>query len=83
MFALLLWKDLAKLLRLDEKEFTRLQMLLENYKQQNTQLSVRFAEDEPGELPVKMFLEHLEYEKDTVIMKKLDESEYLALGMKL
>ncbi|XP_053164823.1 rab3 GTPase-activating protein non-catalytic subunit [Hemicordylus capensis] len=72
--------DLAKLLRLDEKEFTRLQMLLENYKQQNTQPSVHFAEDEDGVLPVKTFLEHLEYEKDKISVKKLDEKENVALG---
>ncbi|XP_062980165.1 rab3 GTPase-activating protein non-catalytic subunit [Elgaria multicarinata webbii] len=72
--------DLAKLLRLDEKEFTRLQMLLENYKQQNTQPSVRFAEDKDGVLPVKTFLEYLDYEKDVINVKKLDEKEYVALG---
>ncbi|XP_048353922.1 rab3 GTPase-activating protein non-catalytic subunit isoform X3 [Sphaerodactylus townsendi] len=72
--------DLAKLLRLDEKAFTRLQMLLENYKVQDTQLSVHFAEDKDGVLPVKTFLEHLECEKDTVDVKKLEEREYVALG---
>ncbi|KAJ7341059.1 hypothetical protein JRQ81_004749 [Phrynocephalus forsythii] len=72
--------DLAKLLRLEEKEFTRLQMLLENYKQQNTQTSVHFAEDEDGQLPVKTFLEYLDYEKDVIHMKKLEEKEYVALG---
>ncbi|XP_066474958.1 rab3 GTPase-activating protein non-catalytic subunit isoform X1 [Tiliqua scincoides] len=72
--------DLAKLLRLDEKEFTRLQMLLENYKQQNAHPSVRFAEDKDGELPVKTFLEYLEYEKAIINVKKLDEKEYVALG---
>uniref|UniRef100_A0ACB8GAN6 Rab3 GTPase-activating protein non-catalytic subunit n=1 Tax=Sphaerodactylus townsendi TaxID=933632 RepID=A0ACB8GAN6_9SAUR len=72
--------DLAKLLRLDEKAFTRLQMLLENYKVQDTQLSVHFAEDKDGVLPVKTFLEHLECEKDTVDVKKLEEREYVALA---
>ncbi|KAJ6666898.1 hypothetical protein lerEdw1_018900 [Lerista edwardsae] len=75
--------DLAKLLRLDENEFTRLQMLLENYKQQNTHPSVRFAEDKDGDLPVKTFLEYLEYEKVTINVKKLDEREYVALGRSL
>nr|XP_028580442.1 rab3 GTPase-activating protein non-catalytic subunit [Podarcis muralis] len=72
--------DLAKLLRLDEQEFTRLQMLLENYKQQNTQPSVHFAEDKDGVLPVKTFLEYMDYEKDVINVKKLDEREYVALG---
>ncbi|XP_043367671.1 rab3 GTPase-activating protein non-catalytic subunit isoform X3 [Dermochelys coriacea] len=72
--------DLAKLLRLDEKEFARLQTLLENYKQENTQTTVRFADDKDGILPVKMFLEYLEYEKDMILVKKLDEGEYVALG---
>lgn len=72
--------DLAKLLRLDEKEFTRLQMLLENYKQQNAHPSVHFAEDKNGELPVKTFLEYLEYEKAMINVKKLDEREHVALG---
>lgn len=79
----IVFKDLAKLLRLDEKEFTRLQMLLENYKQQNAHPSVRFAEDKDGELPVKTFLEYLEYEKVTINVKKLDEREYVALGRSL
>lgn len=77
------FKDLAKLLRLDEKEFTRLQMLLENYKQQNAHPSVHFAEDKNGELPVKTFLEYLEYEKAMINVKKLDEREYVALGRSL
>ncbi|CAI5770948.1 Uncharacterized protein PODLI_1B008190 [Podarcis lilfordi] len=72
--------DLAKLLRLDEQEFTRLQMLLENYKQQNTQPSVHFADDKDGVLPVKTFLEYMDYEKDVINVKKLDEREYVALG---
>ncbi|XP_072846563.2 rab3 GTPase-activating protein non-catalytic subunit isoform X1 [Pogona vitticeps] len=72
--------DLAKLLRLEEKEFTRLQMLLENYKQLNTQTSVHFAEDKDGKLPVKTFLEYLDYEKDVIHVKKLEEKEYVALG---
>ncbi|XP_054836638.1 rab3 GTPase-activating protein non-catalytic subunit isoform X1 [Eublepharis macularius] len=73
--------DLAKLLRLDDKEFARLQMLLENYKmQEDTQHSVHFAEDKDGVLSVKAFLEHLEYEKDVINVKKLDEREYVALG---
>ncbi|XP_039386716.1 rab3 GTPase-activating protein non-catalytic subunit isoform X3 [Mauremys reevesii] len=72
--------DLAKLLRLDEKEFARLQTLLENYKQENTQTTVRFADDKDGILPVKMFLEYLECEKDMILVKKLDEGEYVALG---
>ncbi|EMP31169.1 Rab3 GTPase-activating protein non-catalytic subunit, partial [Chelonia mydas] len=71
--------DLAKLLRLDEKEFARLQKLLENYKQENIQTTVRFADDKDGILPVKMFLEYLEYEKDMILVKKLDEGEYVAL----
>ncbi|XP_061481152.1 rab3 GTPase-activating protein non-catalytic subunit isoform X2 [Rhineura floridana] len=73
--------DLAKLLRLDEKEFTRLQMLLENYKQQSTQPCVHFEEDKDGVLPVKTFLEYLDYdEKDGINVKKIDEREYVALG---
>ncbi|XP_073194952.1 rab3 GTPase-activating protein non-catalytic subunit isoform X3 [Lepidochelys kempii] len=72
--------DLAKLLRLDEKVFARLQTLLENYKQENIQTTIRFADDKDGILPVKMFLEYLEYEKDMILVKKLDEGEYVALG---
>ncbi|XP_042302248.1 rab3 GTPase-activating protein non-catalytic subunit isoform X2 [Sceloporus undulatus] len=72
--------DLAKLLRLEDEEFARLQMLLENYKQQNTQPSVHFADDKDGVLPVKTFLEYLDYEKDVINVKKLEESEYVALG---
>uniref|UniRef100_A0A8C5RDN0 RAB3 GTPase activating non-catalytic protein subunit 2 n=1 Tax=Laticauda laticaudata TaxID=8630 RepID=A0A8C5RDN0_LATLA len=71
---------LAKLLRLDEKEFTRLQMLLEKYKQQNTQPSVHFVEDKDGILSVKTFLDYLDYEKDAINVKKLDDKEYVALG---
>ncbi|KAH0622686.1 hypothetical protein JD844_025199 [Phrynosoma platyrhinos] len=72
--------DLAKLLRLEEEDFARLQMLLENYKQQNTQPSVHFVEDKDGVLPVKTFLEYLEYENDVINVKKLEEREYVALG---
>uniref|UniRef100_A0A8C0GPV7 RAB3 GTPase activating non-catalytic protein subunit 2 n=1 Tax=Chelonoidis abingdonii TaxID=106734 RepID=A0A8C0GPV7_CHEAB len=79
-FNLSAFKDLAKLLRLDEREFARLQTLLENYKQENTQTTVRFADDKDGILPVKMFLEYLECEKDMILVKKLDEGEYVALG---
>lgn len=74
------FKILAKLLRLDEKEFTRLQMLLERYKEQNTQPSVHFVEDKDVMLPVKIFLDYLDYEKDAINVKKLDDKEYVALG---
>uniref|UniRef100_A0A7N4NZM3 RAB3 GTPase activating non-catalytic protein subunit 2 n=1 Tax=Sarcophilus harrisii TaxID=9305 RepID=A0A7N4NZM3_SARHA len=72
--------ELAVLLRLDEKELVRLQALLENYKQENTKTSVRFADDKDGVLPVTTFLEYLEYEKDMISVKKISELEYVALG---
>nr|XP_058131215.1 rab3 GTPase-activating protein non-catalytic subunit isoform X3 [Dasypus novemcinctus] len=72
--------DLAVLLRLDEKEFLKLQALLEKYKQENTQTPVRFSDDKDGVLPVKTFLEYLEYEKDVINIKKITEEEYVALG---
>lgn len=74
------FKDLAVLLRLDEKELLKLQTLLEKYKQENTRTTLRFSDDEDGVLPVKTFLEYLEYEKDTLNVKKISEEEYVALG---
>ncbi|KAM8945270.1 rab3 GTPase-activating protein non-catalytic subunit isoform 2-T2 [Pelodytes ibericus] len=73
-------KELALLLRLDEKELTRLQVLIHNYKQENPRSGVRFAEDEEGALPVKTFLEYLECDKTTVTVKKICEEDYIALG---
>ncbi|XP_011896044.1 PREDICTED: rab3 GTPase-activating protein non-catalytic subunit isoform X3 [Cercocebus atys] len=72
--------DLAVLLRLDEKELLKLQALLEKYKQENTRTNVRFSDDKDGVLPVKTFLEYLEYEKDVLNVKKISEEEYVALG---
>ena len=67
------FKDLAVLLRLDEKELLKLQALLEKYKQENSRTAVRFSDDKDGVLPVKTFLEYLEYEKDVVSIKKTSE----------
>ncbi|KAK7827140.1 hypothetical protein U0070_019936 [Myodes glareolus] len=72
--------DLAVLLRLDDKELVKLRALLEKYKQENTKTTVRFSEDADGVLPVKTFLEYLEYEKDVLSIKKISEEEYVALG---
>ncbi|XP_051042467.1 rab3 GTPase-activating protein non-catalytic subunit isoform X1 [Phodopus roborovskii] len=72
--------DLAVLLRLDDKELAKLWALLEKYKQENTKTTVRFSEDTDGVLPVKTFLEYLEYEKDVLSIKKISEEEYVALG---
>uniref|UniRef100_A0A8I3Q9Y9 RAB3 GTPase activating non-catalytic protein subunit 2 n=1 Tax=Canis lupus familiaris TaxID=9615 RepID=A0A8I3Q9Y9_CANLF len=73
--------DLAVLLRLDEKELLKLQALLEKYKEEKTRTTtVRFSDDKDGVLPVKTFLEYLEYEKDTINIKKISEEEYVALG---
>uniref|UniRef100_A0A8I3Q1Y7 RAB3 GTPase activating non-catalytic protein subunit 2 n=1 Tax=Canis lupus familiaris TaxID=9615 RepID=A0A8I3Q1Y7_CANLF len=74
-------QDLAVLLRLDEKELLKLQALLEKYKEEKTRTTtVRFSDDKDGVLPVKTFLEYLEYEKDTINIKKISEEEYVALG---
>ncbi|XP_063299884.1 rab3 GTPase-activating protein non-catalytic subunit [Pelobates fuscus] len=72
--------ELATLLRLDEEELTRLQDLIKNYKQENPRAGVRFAEDEDGVLPAKIFLEYLECDKNSINVKKIDEEEYIALG---
>uniref|UniRef100_A0A8C3KUQ0 RAB3 GTPase activating non-catalytic protein subunit 2 n=1 Tax=Calidris pygmaea TaxID=425635 RepID=A0A8C3KUQ0_9CHAR len=72
--------DLAKLLRLEEKDFHRLQTLLENYKKEDTQTSVQFADEKDDVLSVKMFLEYLEYEKDVINVKNMEDREYVALG---
>lgn len=69
------------LLRLDEKELHKLQALLEKYKQEKSRTTtVRFSDDKDGVLPVKTFLEYLEYEKDAINIKKMSEEEYVALG---
>ncbi|KAG8584444.1 hypothetical protein GDO81_008830 [Engystomops pustulosus] len=73
-------KELALLLRLEEDELQRLQALIRSYKQEHTRTGVRFADDEPGALPVRAFLEYLECEPDAVSVKKISEEEYIALG---
>ncbi|XP_075060377.1 rab3 GTPase-activating protein non-catalytic subunit [Mixophyes fleayi] len=73
-------KELALLLRLEEDELTRLQTLIRRYKQEHTRTGVRFAEDEPGLLSVRAFLEYLECEQDAINVKKISEDEYIALG---
>ncbi|XP_023566117.1 rab3 GTPase-activating protein non-catalytic subunit isoform X2 [Octodon degus] len=73
-------RDLAVLLRLDEKELLKLQALLEKYQRENSRAAVRFSDDSDGALPVKTFLESLEYEKDVLSVKKISEKEYVALG---
>lgn len=72
--------DLAVLLRLDDKELLKLRALLEKYKQENTKATVRFSEDADGVLPVKTFLEYLDYEKDALSIRKTSEEECVALG---
>uniref|UniRef100_A0A452VC09 RAB3 GTPase activating non-catalytic protein subunit 2 n=1 Tax=Ursus maritimus TaxID=29073 RepID=A0A452VC09_URSMA len=55
--------------------------LLEKYKEEKTRTAtVRFSDDKDGVLPVKTFLEYLEYEKDVINIKKISEEEYVALG---
>uniref|UniRef100_A0A4W3K1D4 RAB3 GTPase activating protein subunit 2 (non-catalytic) n=1 Tax=Callorhinchus milii TaxID=7868 RepID=A0A4W3K1D4_CALMI len=71
---------LATLLRLEEKEAARIQLLLDNYRQENTRATVQFEEDKSCKLPVHKFLEYLEYENDVVNVKKLGEDECVALG---
>lgn len=75
-----IFKDLAVLLRLDEKELLKLQALLEKYKQENSRTAVRFSDDKDGVLPVKTFLEYLDYEKDVINIKKISEEDRVALG---
>lgn len=73
-------KDLAKLLRLEEKDFRRLEALLENYKKENTQAAAQLADEKDDILSVKMFLECLEYEKDVINVKNMEDGDYVALG---
>lgn len=77
MFA---FKDLAKLLRLEEKDFHRLETLLESYKKENTQTTTQLTDEKDDVLSVKMFLEYLEYEKDVITVKSMGDGEYVALG---
>ncbi|XP_053794432.1 rab3 GTPase-activating protein non-catalytic subunit isoform X2 [Vidua chalybeata] len=72
--------DLAKLLRLEEKDFHRLETLLENYKKENTQTTTQLTDEKDDMLSVKMFLEYLEYEKDVITVKNMEDGEYVALG---
>ncbi|GCC23475.1 hypothetical protein chiPu_0001871 [Chiloscyllium punctatum] len=72
--------DLATLLRLEEREIVKIQTLLDNYKQGNTRCTVHFEEDKNYKLPIQMFLEYLEFEKEVINVKKLSEDECVALG---
>lgn len=74
------FKDLAKLLRLEEKDFHRLETLLENYKKENTETTTQLTDEKDDVLSVKMFLEYLEYEKDVITVKNMEDEEYVALG---
>lgn len=74
------FKDLAKLLRLEEEDFHRLETLLENYKKENAQTTTQLTDEKDDVLSVKMFLEYLEYEKDVIIVKNIEDGEYVALG---
>lgn len=65
------------------EELTRLQTLIRNYKQEHTRTGVRFADDEPGALPAKAFLEYLECAPEAIHVKKISEEEYIALGEKV
>ncbi|RMC12371.1 hypothetical protein DUI87_09886 [Hirundo rustica rustica] len=71
--------DLAKLLRLEEKDFHRLETLLENYKKENTQTTTQLTDEKDDVLSLKMFLEYLEYEKDVITVKNMEDGEYVAL----
>ncbi|KAF4798610.1 RAB3 GTPase activating non-catalytic protein subunit 2 [Turdus rufiventris] len=70
--------DLAKLLRLEQKDFHRLETLLENYKKENAQ-TTQLTDEKDDVLSVKMFLEYLEYEKDVITVKNMEDGEYVAL----
>ncbi|NXY81283.1 RBGPR protein, partial [Alcedo cyanopectus] len=72
--------DLAKLLRLEEKDFQRLKNLLENYRKESTQTAAQVADEKGDSLSVKTFLEYLEYEKDMISVKDMEAGEYVALG---
>lgn len=74
------FKDLAKLLRLEEKDFHKLETLLENYKKENTQTTTQLTDEKDDMLSVKIFLEYLEYEKDVITIKDMEDGEYVALG---
>lgn len=80
IFGAFAFKDLAKLLRLEEKDFHRLETLLENYKKENPQTTVLSGDEEADVLSVKTFLEYLEYEKDMINVKNMEDREYVALG---
>lgn len=73
------FKDLAKLLRLEQKDFHRLETLLENYKKENAQ-TTQLTDEKDDVLSVKVFLEYLEYEKDVITVKNMEDEEYVALG---
>ncbi|KAG8443778.1 hypothetical protein GDO86_009093 [Hymenochirus boettgeri] len=73
-------KELAQLLRLDEKELLRMQTLIRNYKQEIPRTGVRFAEEDRAILPVKAFLEYLQCDKEIISVKKISEDEFINLG---
>ncbi|XP_067901173.1 rab3 GTPase-activating protein non-catalytic subunit isoform X2 [Heterodontus francisci] len=72
--------ELATLLRLEEQEAAKIQTLLDNYRQGNTRNTVQFEEDKNYKLPIQTYLDYLEYEKEVVNVKKLDEDKCVALG---
>lgn len=79
-FGVFAFKDLAKLLRLEEEDFHRLQTLLEKYKKESAQTAAQCADEKDDVLSVKMFLEYLECEKDAINVKNMEDNECVTLG---
>ncbi|KAK6489442.1 rab3 GTPase-activating protein non-catalytic subunit [Huso huso] len=72
--------DLSSVLRLSEEELSRIQALLQRYREESGRPSVSFAQDPGVALPVRSFLSQMECEEGTVRLSRGQDSDWIQLG---
>lgn len=72
--------DLSSVLRLSEEELSRIQALLQRYREESGRPSVSFAQDPGVALPVRSFLSQMECEEGAVRLSRGQDSDWIQLG---
>ncbi|XP_041107019.1 rab3 GTPase-activating protein non-catalytic subunit [Polyodon spathula] len=72
--------DLSSVLRLSEEELSRIQALLQRYREESSRPSVSFTQDPGVVLPVRSFLSQMECEEGTVRLSRSQDSDWIQLG---
>ncbi|XP_033859134.3 rab3 GTPase-activating protein non-catalytic subunit [Acipenser ruthenus] len=72
--------DLSSVLRLSEEELSRIQALLQRYREESSRPSVSFAQDPGVALPVRSFLSQMECEEGAVRLSRGQDSDWIQLG---